>query len=286
MNFKRDARPAQREVTVALRGRRHLVPITDVGQGPPVLFVHGNPDTRHLWDAAIVRLAETMRCVAPDLPAFGDSPFEPEEVDVSLDGMAAWLDAIVEASGIETPLDLVVHDIGGLFGLAWAVTHPQKLRRLLVTNTLFHADYRWHFWARVWRKPVLGELSTVLLRMPLIGPLAYAVSVRSGAPTLSWRECFAGYRHVHARMLRMVLRIYRASDPANFGAWEPRMLQLTARVPTCVLWGERDPYIPPNYAERFGAREVVRLPNVGHWIAAEVPAVLADLARRHFTPPT
>ena len=57
------------------------------------------------------------------------------------------------------PIDLVVHDFGGLFGLAWAVRHPERVRRLAILNTMFFPDYRWHFWARVWRTPLLGELS-------------------------------------------------------------------------------------------------------------------------------
>ena len=69
----------------------------------------------------------------------------------------------------------------------------------------------------------------------------------------------------------MVLALYRAADPAAFREWEPRMRQLTARVPVLVLWGEQDPYIPPWVADRFGADRVVRFPDSGHWTPAEVP---------------
>ena len=40
-----------------------------------------------------------------------------------------------------------------------AVRYPEKVRRLAIMNTMFFPDYRWHFWARVWRTPLLGELS-------------------------------------------------------------------------------------------------------------------------------
>lgn len=253
------------------------VTVTDHGQGSPVLLVHGNPDTRHVWDAVIQRVAPTMRCLAPDLPGFGGSTQEAFSFNASLEGMACWLDEVVQACGVGGPIDLVVHDIGGLFGLAWAVKHPHKIRRLIVTNSLFQADYRWHFWARIWRTPVLGEISIALLRAPLLGPLVFAASVKLAAPCLAWREVFAGYAAVTPRMLRMVLHIYRASDPVHRLGWEQAQVELAQRIPSAVLWGARDPYIPIQFSQRFGVQWVKVLPSVGHWVALENPDALAAL---------
>jgi pimeloyl-ACP methyl ester carboxylesterase len=77
-------------------------------------------------------------------------------------------------------------------------------------------------------------------------------------------------------MKKEVLRLYRASDPANFKDWEQKFLALTAAKPTLVIWGDKDPYISPRFAERFGARKVVHLPDVGHWPPIEAPAECAD----------
>ena len=268
--------------TRKLEVQGHAVTLTDAGQGRPVLLLHGNPDSRHLWDKVVPLVAPSMRCIAPDLPGFGDSTVEAPEFDPSLDGMARWVDAVVGASGVETPLDLVVHDFGGIFGLAWACSHPGKVRRIIVTNTLFHEDYRWHFWARVWRAPLLGESSMVLLGVPLLGRLTFAVSLRVGAPTLPWSELWEGSRHFVPRTRRMVLHIYRATDPENFAGWERRFLELAARIPVAVLWGEHDPYIPTSFARRFGTQKVRVLSDVGHWVALEAPETLAALMREHF----
>jgi pimeloyl-ACP methyl ester carboxylesterase len=48
----------------------HLV---EEGSGPPILFLHGNPDSADMWRAVIVSLREQFRCLAPDLPGFGRS---------------------------------------------------------------------------------------------------------------------------------------------------------------------------------------------------------------------
>jgi pimeloyl-ACP methyl ester carboxylesterase len=79
------------------------------------------------------------------------------------------------------------------------------------------------------------------------------------------------------RMKAEVLRLYRATNPQAFAGCETELLALTAEKPTTVIWGDRDPYIPSRYAERFGATRVVHLPDVGHWPPVEAPDETARL---------
>ncbi|RMH22410.1 MAG: alpha/beta fold hydrolase, partial [Acidobacteria bacterium] len=210
--------------------------LLDEGAGPPVLFLHGNPDSAELWRGVIDRLAGRCRCLAPDLPGFGRTP-APADFDCSLPRLAAFVEELVQALDVEAPLDLVVHDFGGPYGLAWAVEHPDRVRRLVAINTLFFADYRWHFWGRVWRTPVLGELSMLLMNRWL-----FARELRRGSPGLPRDHVRRAYALTSPAMKRMVLRLYRATDPRRFAGWEERLLELAAHRPTLVLWGERDPY--------------------------------------------
>lgn len=246
----------------------------DVGHGEPVLLLHGNPDSSAMWQPVIDRLAPTLRCVAPDLPGFGATP-APPGFDYSLEHMAAFVDHAVTQAGIDQPLTLVMHDFGGPYGMAWAVRHPHKVRRIVVNNTLFFSDYRWHFWGRVWRTPWLGELS-----MRLMNRWILALETRRGSPHISDAHLDAAYALMTPSMRRMVLALYRKSDPANFRGWEDQLLALTQRVPTLVLWGERDPYLPRQFADRFGARQIVAVPDAGHWLAVEQPQTVADAIRR------
>jgi pimeloyl-ACP methyl ester carboxylesterase len=78
------------------------------------------------------------------------------------------------------------------------------------------------------------------------------------------------------RMKREVLRLYRATNPEALRGWEDKFLALTARKPTLVIWGDKDPYISRDYAERFKAKKVVHLPQVGHWPPVEVPEETAE----------
>ncbi len=257
-------------MTTQLVVERVLVYLKDQGAGPPILFLHGNPDSADLWDGLIDLLSPRFRCLAPDLPGFGRSA-APPDFDCSLDNLARFVDGLVSALGIGEPLNLVMHDFGGPFGLAWAIRRHWKVRRIVAINTLFFSDYRWHAWARVWRTPVLGELS-----MALMNQWMFTRALRRASPALPADHIRKAYGLVKPPMKRMVLRLYRATDPESFVWWEDHLRSLTARVPALVLWGDQDPYIPKQYAERFGARMVVHFQAHGHWLPAEAPALVAE----------
>jgi pimeloyl-ACP methyl ester carboxylesterase len=238
----------------------HLV---DTGSGQPILFLHGVPNTAEMWSDLIAHLSTGYRCLAPDLPGFGRS-IAPRNFDCSLENRANFINDLLEAAGIDVPLNLVVHDHGGPYGLAWAVKYPQKVKRIVITNTLFHSTYRWHIWARIWRTPLLGELSMALLNWPL-----FLWELQRGSRRLTREYIRHAYSFISPMMKQMVLRLYRATDPEVFLGREDELLKLTAQVPTIVLWGDHDPYIAKHFAERFGAQTVLHFPGCGHWIPNE-----------------
>lgn len=239
------------------------------GAGSPVLFLHGNPDSCELWDGVAARMASRHRCLAPDLPGFGGSAIPPD-FDGSLERLAAWVDHLVDALDLDRAVDLVFHDFGGIFGLAWAVRHPGRVRRMCIMNTVFFPDYRWHFWARVWRTPLLGELSFALST-----GAGLALEMRRGSKRLPASYARQAHAAMTPAMKEMVLRLYRATDPRDFAGWQDGLQALVARVPAIVLWGDRDPYIDKSFAERFGAREVHHFPAAGHWLPVEDPDAVA-----------
>jgi pimeloyl-ACP methyl ester carboxylesterase len=244
----------------------HLV---DEGSGAPILFLHGNPDSADLWKGVIERLRKNFRCLAPDLPGFGRSS-APPDFDYALPNLANFVDGLIAALGIHEPINLATHDLGTSFGLAWAIRHPEKVRRLAVSNAMFFSDYRWHFWGRVWRTPIVGELSMILMNR-----LIFNLEMRRSSRRLTAEHIRNTYALLRGPMKKMIVRLYRASTPRLFAGWEDELLKLTARVPTCVLWGDHDTYIPSRFADRFGAQQVHHFPDCGHWLPAEAPREVA-----------
>jgi haloalkane dehalogenase len=238
--------------------------VEESGSGVPLLWIHGFPLSSAIYSRQMS--IEGIHHIVPDLPGFGRSSV-PRDFDFSFDSLGHFLDRLVEAIQITQPFNLVTHDFGGAFGMAWAVQHPEKARRIVVINhPFFVADYRWHIWARIWRTPILGELSLLSMNWPAFHRIMHHDSRLLTRDTIRRMYLFLTPEWKH-----MVLRLYRAAAPAALRMWEPRMRQLTARVPVLVLWGNHDPAIPIWVAERFGAQKVVHFPESGHWPPAEVP---------------
>lgn len=248
------------------------VAVLEEGKGEPALFLHGNPDTKEIWKPVMERLSDRCHAFAPDLPGFGASEL-PGDFDASLESQARFTDDVLAALEIREPITLVVHDVGGPFGLAWAVSHPEKVKRLVITNTLFHATYRWHTWARIWRTPILGEVSMAAMNYPL-----FAREVRHGSRMLPAEQLRETYARITPTSKRAVLRWYRAMDPEKFAGWDDRLAALSKKIPSVVIWGNHDPYIPRRFAEMFGPKDVHYV-DVGHWVQAEAPDEVATRIR-------
>jgi haloalkane dehalogenase len=259
----------QRAVTLTVEN----IPIylVDQGDGPPTLLLHGIFDSADTWGGVTERLRGSLRIVAPDLPGFGRSG-APADYDASLPHLAQFIDNLLDAIGIAEPINLVGYDIGATYGLAWAVTHPAKVRRLAILNSNFFSDYEWHPWAKLWRIPLLGELV-----LAGVNATIFARQMTRTAPHISAEQALAAGSLVTPAAKRMALRHYRALDSANFRGWEDRLLQLTAQVPTFVAWGDQDPYVSASWAERFGAQEVHHFAEYSHWLPLEAPDELSKL---------
>ena len=247
--------------------------LAEYGSGSPILFLHGAPDSVEMWNGVIEELKDHYHCFALDLPGFGRSTV-PAHFDCSLENMARFLDQLIEEAAIPTPLSLVVTDFGATYGLSWAVEHPQKVQRLaIVGGSNFSSRYRWHGTARLLRVPLLGEVIMAMVTLPL-----QEKTMHQNAPLVSPEYVRKAYALSLAKRetRQMMLKLYRSVNPHDFVGREDRLHQLTIHVPTLVLWGDKDPFITPEYAEQFGNAHVEHFPQNGHWLALESPKVVAQ----------
>jgi pimeloyl-ACP methyl ester carboxylesterase len=131
-----------------------------VEAGPPVddavVFVHGNPGSSRDWEEFVAQAGQSGRAVALDMPGFGHAD-KPDNFDYTVSGYARHLAGCLSELGIRR-VHLVMHDFGGPWGLAWAVDHPDAFASAAIINSGIWPDYRWHIFARIIRKPILGEL--------------------------------------------------------------------------------------------------------------------------------
>lgn len=240
------------------------------GSGEPVIFVHGNPDSSEEWIPFLARASELGKVIAPDLPGFGRSA-RPRLVDFAT--LKMWFAAFVDDLKLDS-YRLVVHDWGAV-ALAAAALRPERLSKLVVIDAMpLSAAYRWHWLARAWRTPVLGELAVLGMRRPTVKLLTYLSSPRPGPMDDEFLD--EAVRYLDTGMRRAVLGAYRSADPAVLGAAGLALEEV--RCPALVLWGEGDPYLGVEEAYRYGAAlpnsKVELVPGVGHWCWREDPTVV------------
>ncbi len=249
------------------------------GAGEAVVFVHGNPGPAQDWRRLVARTGAFVRAVAPDLPGYGDAD-KPDGFDYTVGGYARHLGGILDQLGIDR-VHLVLHDFGGPWGLTWAVRHPDRFASVTLVNTGVLRGYRWHYLARIWRTPVLGEAFMRFMRMGTFP--AFRLVLRHGNPRGLPRDVLERmYRdYQDPDVQRAVLRLYRATDSATDSATGSEHLHQQLRSldrPALVVWGARDPYAPVRYAQRqretFPNAEVVILDDSGHWPMIDHPVAV------------
>ncbi len=163
------------------------------GGDPPVLYLHGVPNTGGLWTPLLARTGG----IAPDLPGFGRSG-KRGDGDFAMTGYARWLEAFLARAGVDR-VRLVVHDWGAV-GLLWAMRHPERVERLVLVDAVpFLPGYRWHAVARAWRTPAVGEVAIGLNTRGLWRRLMPRAVADDGWP------------HFDQGTQRAILRLYRSA---------------------------------------------------------------------------
>lgn len=138
-----DALPAKRHADV-LGSRMAYV---EVGEGDPVMLLHGNPTSSYLWRGVLPHLAPYGRCLAPDLIGMGDS----DKLADSGPGRyrfvehRRYLDALLEALGVRERVTFVVHDWGSALGFDWANRHRDAVRGIAYMEAIVR-PVSWEEW--------------------------------------------------------------------------------------------------------------------------------------------
>jgi pimeloyl-ACP methyl ester carboxylesterase len=245
------------------------------GEGPPALFVHGNPTHSEDWMPVLERMAGPA--LALDLPGWGRSERPPSErFDYSMHGLARFVDRFLARMAVEEH-SLVVHDWGGV-ALVGAQRDPDRIRKLVIVNAVpFLPGYRWHRTARIWRTRRVGELCNRLLKRPVLDlGLREARGDWSRFPPdfidLIWD-------HLDQGTFDAILGLYRSAPESELAAAGRDLDSITA--PALVVWGMKDRYIParfgPAYADRLPNSQLVELPEAGHWPWRDQPEVIERL---------
>ncbi|HEX4336416.1 MAG TPA: alpha/beta fold hydrolase [Polyangiaceae bacterium] len=221
----------------------------EIGEGPPVIVLHGLAMTNASMISTVMSLSKTHRVLAPDLPGFGDS----EKADGAYDPafFARWLIAFMDATGIDRAY-LVGNSMGGRIAIETALVAPHRVEKL----ALFAASMAFRKnrqavplvrlsipEAAVVPLPVLGVHVRHALRLLFANP----ARLHAGWYDAAVDEFLRVFKEPRARVafFKAARQIYLERPFGPQGFWE-RLKALS--VPALFVWGERDRLVPPSFA--------------------------------------
>jgi len=277
--------PTVRERTVDSAGTAIFV--RESGSGPPVVLLHGFPETSRCWDKVAAALSAEHHVLAPDLPGYGRSA-RPTSYDSAT--LANTIAAFMDAAGVPRAA-VVGHDWGGGVAFRLALDHPEAVERLAVINSPFRKlDLRrgWHM--LFFNAPLLPEALTMAAGDRWIDLVLRAASVNKDAfepealaeyhdayrSLERKRSAFAYYRTVTRRIIASKL-------PGRAQRGHPQGPRGSIEMPTLVIWGEKDPALPLTLAEGIvrdiPQAKLVTIPDAGHFVPEERPERVAALLK-------
>ena len=261
-----------------MRERSNAVHCIHQGKGDAILFIHGMPTNRMLWDGIIQQLSSHHRCFAVDLPGMGETPFVPYSPRY-LDGLAKQIELLRMQHGVKK-WHVVGHDAGSAVAVQYAARFSQHVACLGLMSPAIFPELKPFFLLNPLRKPLVGEVLAPLLHFAFwqIAMRRALVGESNAALLRAFYEPFSGLTGAW-----QLMRLVRWGKPEDMLGEIPAKLS-TLPVPTLIFHGSRD-VLPATFAERAGSliphSKVVTI-DAGHFIPLDKPKEVAACLRSFF----
>ena len=261
-------------------GRMHYI---DEGQGPPIVFFHGNPTWSFLYRNVITRLRGQFRCIAMDYLGFGLSE-HPDDFGYTVEEQAAAVGELIDHLGLNDFITMG-QDWGGPISMAVATARPDRVRGVVLGNT-------WFWPADGWRLKLFSiVMGTWPLQYLVLHRNLFVEFVRLATTEKLAETVMQHYRGVQPTP---AARRGIAEFPKQIRAARPLLERLAHDVPgqlgskpALFVWGMEDPAFPlastlSRLQDTFPDNVVVRLPQANHFIQEDAPDAIAEAILQRF----
>lgn len=259
----------QRHVDLDSAAHRPVrIAYTDIGDGDPVIVMHGIPTWSYLYHDVVDELARQNRVIAPDFIGHGNSD-QRDIFDRSLTAQRAMILALMDHLGLASA-SLVGHDTGGGVALMMAIENPDRVERLILSNIVAFDSWPIDDMIELGR-PDWKAKSTDEIR----GFLASGFSEGLSRKKRLTQEFVDGIVAPYVTAAGKISLIRNAS-----GLNTSHTTMLAARhgeiaAETLLVWGADDPWQPVSDGERLADEipnaRLVKVPNASHWIQQDAP---------------
>ncbi|HCY86956.1 MAG TPA: alpha/beta hydrolase [Desulfobacteraceae bacterium] len=268
----------------------HKLHYVDQGEGRPVVMVHGNPTWSFYYRNLITELSQTHRTIVPDHIGcgFSDKP-DAKSYGYTLENRVSDLGTLIDSLNLTEKISLIVHDWGGMIGLAWAMDNLDRVDKIVITNTagfFLPSDKKlplilWMIKHLKWFSvpAVLGANIFAGGALFLGSETRLSTAVKKGliAPYNSWKNRIATLRFVQDIPLTAEDPSYAIVDKVDreLARLDPKKLMF--------LWGPRDFVFDKSFLAEFRRRFPETPAHVfedaGHYLFEDKPKETLELIK-------
>jgi pimeloyl-ACP methyl ester carboxylesterase len=244
-----------------------------MGDGTPLLMLHGFMGDATCWLPLMNQLHDRCRCIGLDLLGFGDSTKPMIQYNIAKE--VEFVRSVVEALHLEQ-VYLLGHSFGGWVASAYAVQHPESVKGLIlaapagIRDDSFAGRYD-HLRPLLWQTPIVDW------GLHLVKPIAQAFGQEKPLAQIAWFR-----QQLNAQPAARSFLVDRLRPEDAIDTVEKTIHRLS--VPTLVITGDQDDTIPlwhsQTYAREIPQADLVVLPNASHALPQDHTPELADLIRQ------
>jgi haloalkane dehalogenase len=256
----------------------------DEGSGDPLVILHGNPSWSFLFRNIIRELSATNRTIAPDHLGFGLSD-KPGSFHYRLETHIDNFEEFMNSLNLES-VSLMMHDWGGPVAMGYAERYPEKIKRLIITNTAAFTVHKIPFRLKLCRIPVVGEF--IVKNLNIFAKFATSMTTVKPMPERIKSAYLFPFPTIESRtaIFRFVedIPLWPEDNSYELLVQLEHSLWFFREHPVCIIWGMKDWCFTKKFLKRwlefYPDAEVHKLRRAGHFLFEDKPDEINEILKK------